>query len=129
MFTPQTAKSTSPTSARIISSNSFNANIYNNGISNSNFANTNHRETAKNLVVNQLNGARNDSKVTSCVVNTPASEVSNETTASNQLSDSRIIKILNEFVFLLFLTFIILLNLIGLVILPYFIKQPMSIDN
>lgn len=45
------------------------------------------------------------------------------------LSDMRIIKILNEFVFYLFLLFCISLNIFGLVIFPYFIKQPLAVDD
>lgn len=46
-----------------------------------------------------------------------------------QLSEENIIKILNNFVFLLFLIFIVALHLISLIILPYFIKTPLSIED
>ena len=44
------------------------------------------------------------------------------------LADLEIIKILNRFGFYVFLTSIILLNLFCLIILPYFIKQPLKAD-
>lgn len=51
------------------------------------------------------------------------------TATTNEITDARIIKILNEFVFYLFLLFCILLNLLGLVVFPYCIKQPLSVDD
>ena len=47
----------------------------------------------------------------------------------NKISDIVIINILNRFVFFLFLIFILSLNFFGLYIFPYYLKQPMSIDD
>jgi hypothetical protein len=45
------------------------------------------------------------------------------------VTDLEVIKILNGFIFILFLIFIICLNLFGLFILPYFVKKSLSIDD
>lgn len=59
----------------------------------------------------------------------PKEQSQSPSQTSCDLSEMRIIKILNEFVFYLFLLFCISLNLFGLVIFPYFIKQPMAVDD
>ena len=46
-----------------------------------------------------------------------------------ELTDLEVLQILNRFVFVLFLLFIIALNLISLFVYPYFIKVPLSIDE
>lgn len=46
-----------------------------------------------------------------------------------KLSEEKIINILNNFVFILFLIFIVALHLISLIILPYFIKTPLTIED
>ncbi|CAF0711272.1 unnamed protein product [Brachionus calyciflorus] len=45
------------------------------------------------------------------------------------ISNNKIIKILNMFVFLLFLVFCVGLHLLSLIILPYFVKTPLSIED
>lgn len=52
-----------------------------------------------------------------------------ERNSKKQLSEENIINILNKFVFFLFLIFIVSLHIISLIILPYFIKTPLSIGD
>lgn len=44
-------------------------------------------------------------------------------------TDLLIIDILNRFIFFMFLFFILSLNFLGLYILPYFLKKPLTIDD
>ena len=47
----------------------------------------------------------------------------------SKITDLEVIKILNGFIFILFLIFIVCLNLFGLFILPYFYKKSLSIND
>lgn len=55
--------------------------------------------------------------------------VSNTSTADTSLSEADIMTILNRFVFFLFLVFIIMLNVVCLVGLPYIIKEPLTMKE
>ena len=64
---------------------------------------------------------KNDNKE-SKAISTPSIESNKE-----DLDDLKIIKILNKFIFFIFVIFIISINIFGLIILPYFIRKPLSI--
>jgi hypothetical protein len=49
--------------------------------------------------------------------------------SSSNITDLEIIDILNKFIFFMFLIFILSLNFFGLYVLPYYVKQPLSIDD
>lgn len=69
--------------------------------------------------------------LSSKLVNTDTNAVSYlpKKITSTSLDDLEILIILNRFVFLLFLLFIILVNALCLYILPYLVKVPLIIDD
>jgi len=46
-----------------------------------------------------------------------------------EIPTAEIIRILNQFVFYLFLIYIVLLNLLGLWIFPYYVKEPLTLKG
>jgi hypothetical protein len=48
---------------------------------------------------------------------------------SAELPTAEILRILNQFVFYLFLIYIVLLNLLSLWIFPYYIKEPLTLKG
>lgn len=76
----------------------------------------------KSIEIQQLNSSSNTN---SMIENTS----SNKQQSTETIPDLKIINILNQFVFLLFLIFILGLNIFGLIILPYFIRKPLSLDD
>lgn len=74
----------------------------------------------------------NNSKQTAKTTTSNTNNTTKKKTAKDkeQLpNDLLLIKILNRFIFFLFLLFIVFLNVFSLIILPYFVRKSLSIDD
>ena len=49
--------------------------------------------------------------------------------AQDSITDQTVLLILNKFIFYIFVSFIIFLNVFSLFLFPYYFKTPLSIDN
>jgi hypothetical protein len=47
----------------------------------------------------------------------------------DSLNDLMLLTVLNRFVFILFFIYIILLNVVCLFVLPFYVKEPLSLDD
>ena len=78
------------------------------------------------MLTSKYNNAKCKQTTKSATTSTQNNENNKQEKVPNDLL---LIKILNRFIFILFLLFIVCLNVFSLIILPYFVKKSLSIDD